>query len=226
MTTPLQESISILDSLMSGLASTVLGPSAGPQDASFRRLYGDIIAYAPELLTDRTLPTPLLQAFELATSTGATLLGYELFRQQVLATPYTSSLAQGVNFLFLWFTLAQEATIIANTVYTSRQDADADLNTIDAAFTLAEIDVADSSVSVYQQMIYLHAAVVRDLVNRSLLLPQVIRYNFTRNLPSLTMAQRLYPDDALTLDRSGELILENKVIHPAFMPQYGVCLGA
>ena len=225
MTTPLNESISILNTLMSGLASTVLGPSVGDQDSAFRRAYGDIIANGQTLITDLTLPAPLLNAFQLATATGATLLGYDLFRQQIVNTTFVSQMAQSVNYLFLWFTLAQESIVISDTNYVSRQDAEADLATIDAAFTLAEVDVAELNTDVYLQMIYLHAATIRDLVARSMLLPQVVDYKFTRTLPSLSIAQRLYPDDALVEDRSDELVLENKIVHPAFMPSSGICLS-
>ena len=223
--TPLEESINVLTSLMSGLASVVQGPSTGPQDSAFRRQYGDIIAEAATLLSTLTLPAPLLNAFNLATQTQATLLGYDLFRQKIVATPTVSALAVSVVNLFLWFTLGQEATIISTTQYASRQDADGDLATIDAAFQAAEISVADVDVGVYQQMITLHAAVIRDLVARSMLLPQVVDYSFPRTLPSLVLAQKLYPDDMLTVDRSDELILENKAINPAFMPSYGICLS-
>ena len=225
MTTPLQESIAVLTKLMSGLASVVQGPSVGSQDAAFRRVFGDINANAATLLSTLTLPSQLLSAFNLATQTNPSLLLYDLFRQQIVATQTISSQATWVVYLFLWFTLGQECAIIASTQYVSRQDATNDLNVIDAAFEQAETTVAETSVAVYQAMIYLRAAVVRDLVTRSMLLPQVVPYSFTRNYPSVVMAQRLYPDDALTEDRSDELVAENKVIHPGFMPSYGICLS-
>jgi len=57
------------------------------------------------------------------------------------------------------------------------------------------------------------------------LLPRVINYNVGGVLPSLTVAQRLYPDAMLNTDRSDELRLENKIIHPAFMRPTGICLS-
>jgi prophage DNA circulation protein len=60
-----------------------------------------------------------------------------------------------------------------------------------------------------------------DLINRALQLPSLVAYSFPRSLPSLTMSWRLYADIA----HADELVAQNKVIHPAFMPASGVALS-
>ena len=59
-------------------------------------------------------------------------------------------------------------------------------------------------------------------INRSLQLPSLVSYSFPRSLPSLVKAWRLYADSA----RADQLVAENKVIHPAFMPASGIALSS
>jgi prophage DNA circulation protein len=49
----------------------------------------------------------------------------------------------------------------------------------------------------------------------------VITYGFTQVMPALRMAQRAYADPK----RYAELIAENNVVHPAFMPRDGKMLA-
>jgi prophage DNA circulation protein len=63
--------------------------------------------------------------------------------------------------------------------------------------------------------------VVKHLVERGRQLPRVITYNYQQVMPSLRMAQRAYADPL----RHVELINENHVVHPAFMPRDGKMLA-
>jgi hypothetical protein len=83
------------------------------------------------------------------------------------------------------YCLAQMARVIANTTFVSRSDADAVLAQMNAAFDPAEEEAADEHDSGnYQNLIALHGAVTRDLVKRSILLPQRITFEFGRSMPS------------------------------------------
>ena len=66
----------------------------------------------------------------------------------------------------------------------------------------------------YAALKTLRAAVVRDLTVRGASLPTVVTVNLALNLPSLTIAQRLYRDAS----RSDQIAGEAQAIHPAFCP--------
>ena len=66
----------------------------------------------------------------------------------------------------------------------------------------------------YAALKTLRACVVRDLTVRGASLPTVVAVNLPLNLPSLTIAQRLYQDAS----RSDEIAGEAHAIHPAFCP--------
>ena len=70
-------------------------------------------------------------------------------------------------------------------------------------------------------MLKLHGDVTKFLVDQGRLLPRIINYSHMAPIPSLRMAQNAYADPT----RSQELIDENHVVHPAFMPLTGNMLA-
>jgi hypothetical protein len=190
--------------------------------AALRTACGDVHAHADTYLIDATLPVELLNCFQLATPAGATFDSYEAIRNNVLALTPISVPAKIVADLGLWYTLGEECRCIAATSYVSRQDVAAAIDQVNTAFWPAEEKAADlSQGSFYLAVVSLHAATTRDLVARSLLLPNVVAFDFKAPMPTLWGAQRLYADGS----RADQLRNENKVVHPAFMLPQGVCLS-
>jgi prophage DNA circulation protein len=112
--------------------------------------------------------------------------------------------------------LASEARLVAAIEFTSRDDVQTVTDQINAAFAMAaEAASDDLDASTYMVITSLHAAITKYLADRSRTLPRVVRYRFNRTMTALRMSQRLYGNGA----RSDELRLENKVVHPAFMPR-------
>jgi prophage DNA circulation protein len=224
----LLEATGILTRMMNGLLGVVGGPMTGRSDFDLRRAVGDINAEAEELIAVATLPKPLLNAFALAQQAGGTFDAFDRLRRQLLAEVPISNAAIAVTQLGTRFCLSTQARIVAATAYVSRQDADVALGRINDAFAPAEEDAADQhDAGTYQALIALHGATVRDLVDRSMLLPRIVNYTLPQSVPALTLANAIYPDDiARNDDRSDEIIMENKVVHPAFMPRQGIALSA
>ena len=79
----------------------------------------------------------------------------------------------------------------------------------------------DLDAATYMALISLHADVVKHLADRGRQLPRVIQYQYQAVMPALRMAQLAYADPSRYL----ELIAENSVIHPAFMPLTGKMLA-
>jgi len=119
-------------------------------------------------------------------------------------------------------TLAMEARIVAYMSFRSREEGDAIAVQMNAAFSAtAEVAADDLDAATYRAIISLHGDVVKHLAERGRQLPRVISYNYAVPMPSLRMAQRAYADPRRHVD----LISENHVVHPAFMPREGKMLA-
>jgi prophage DNA circulation protein len=74
---------------------------------------------------------------------------------------------------------------------------------------------------VYQAVVGCHAALMQYLVAEARPLPRMVEYGFSKRMPTLVLAQRLYQDPS----RADELRLENRIVHPLFAPAAGRCLS-
>ena len=72
----------------------------------------------------------------------------------------------------------------------------------------------DCDQGTYLALINLHGNVTMHLADRGRQLPRVIAYKYRMVMPALRMAQRAYAEPS----RYQELVDENQVVHPAFMP--------
>jgi prophage DNA circulation protein len=118
--------------------------------------------------------------------------------------------------------LAAEARIIAYTTFRSRDEVEATATAInDALNQTSEIAADDLDAGTYMAILRLHGDVVKHLADRGRQLPRVVSYSYQAVVPALRMAQREYGDP----NRYQELIDENKVVHPAFMPRDGQMLA-
>jgi prophage DNA circulation protein len=120
------------------------------------------------------------------------------------------------------FTLAMEARIIAYMTFRSREEVDDISIQINEAFSeSAEAAADDLDTGTYMALIRMHGDVVQHLAAQGRMLPRVVAYNYQATMPSLRMAQWAYADPL----RHQELITENHVVHPAFMPRTGTMLA-
>ncbi len=122
------------------------------------------------------------------------------------------------------FALVEMARIVAATTFTSRQDVDATLARVNAAFAPAEdFAAAQFNAVVWRALVASHADVVRDLKARARPLPRIVSYAFGTRMPLLTLANRLFGDAS----RAEQLLAENcDTVHPLFMPPTGRTLSA
>lgn len=118
--------------------------------------------------------------------------------------------------------LAAEARVISAMTFASRAEANTVLTRINAAFNEAGLRAADDlDAGTYAAILSLQSLTVKFLTDQALRLPYIIDYEFPKVLPSLRMSQQVYGDAT----RSLQLINENKVVHPAFMPRTGRMLS-
>ncbi|MGY3119125.1 prophage DNA circulation protein [Bradyrhizobium sp. S3.14.4] len=161
-------------------------------------------------------------ALDLARHSYATLVTMDRVRKAALAeTPKSLPAVLCVNAI-VRLTLCCEARIIAFMTFRSREEVDRVSDAMNEAFSETSEAAADSlDAGTYMALIRLHGDVTAHLADRGRQLPRVIRYEFQQVMSSLRMAQRAYADPK----RYKELINENHVVHPAFMPRVGKMLA-
>lgn len=193
----------------------------GTVGTSLRRAVGMLVADR-----DLTDPTSFCFAFnvclDLARHCEATLVTMDRVRKAALAETPVHLPAIGTVMNIVRLTLAMEARIVAYMTFGSRQEADTIAASLNDAFTDTEEAAADDlDAATYMAILRLHGDVTQHLADAGRQLPRVIGYDFRAVMPSLRMAQRAYADPS----RHQELINENHVVHPAFMPTSGIMLA-
>ena len=209
----------VLDALLAS------GVDAANQDgATLRQLCGALAADAVDQVQAGTFGVPLLACFRAATTAGATFAGMDRVRQQAQAVTASDLPVQRVAQTAVRLALAEIARILAATTFTSRQDIDAALARVNAAFIPAEdFAAAQFNNVVWRALLASHGDIVRDLTARARPLPRIVTYSFGTRMPVLTLANRLYGDAG----RAEELLAENRdTVHPLFMPASGRALSA
>jgi prophage DNA circulation protein len=140
-----------------------------------------------------------------------------LLAEQPIGLPAVLTKNTAVNLV-----LATEARIIAYMNFQSREEVDRIADAMNAAFSEAETIAADDcDQGSYMVMINLHGTVVKLLADRGRMLPRIISYKYQMVMPALRMSQRAYA----TPSRYQDLINENQIVHPAFMPTEGKMLA-
>ena len=180
------------------------------------------------MVVDRALTDPQSFCFafnvcvDLARHCGATLVTMDRIRKAALAETPAGLPAVGTVMDIVRLTLAMEARIVAYMKFRSREEADQIALQMNAAFSeTAEIAADDLDAATYMAILRLHGDVTRHLSDQGRQLPRVIAYVHPAVMPALRMAQRAYADPS----RYEELISENHVVHPAFMPTTGIMLA-
>ena len=219
----LNETMSATKLVLAALLDTLSG-STGKAGAQLNYLCGKLRVNGPKQLNvgGYDFWADLVACFEAAPLAGATFLGMDTVRLVARALTPSSLPAVALKNFATRMALAEQARILSATTFTSRQQLDAVFDQIDVAFNDAELVAADNMDNVaYRALIAIHAAVSNDLATRSFTLPRMTTYKMPIRMPALTLAQRIYYDPS----RSGELIAENRPIHPLFMPSSGVALS-
>lgn len=189
--------------------------------ASLRRAVGLMIA-DDNMIHIGTFAIAFRVCLDLARAAGASLTSMGRIRIAALQEVPQSLGATITTLAMVRLTLAQEGRIVAAMTFNSRDDVEAVASTMNEAFgAAAEVAADDLDAGTYMAIITLHADVTKHLADRGRLLPRVINYSYPTTMPSLTMAQRAYADPS----RADELRLENRVVHPAFMPMAGKMLA-
>jgi prophage DNA circulation protein len=197
-------------------------PTRGRPGSDLRTAIGDIKANLESLLINNTIGPPLLECFELARTTGATLSQMNQVHSVATAQTATTPGAITIKDALIELALTIEAKIIADMVFVSRQDVEMIKGSINATFAPIEEEVADQmDAMTYRAIISLHAAITFHLYETARPLPNMLRFRFGISMPTLMIAQRLYADAG----RADELRQENKVVHPAFMRSTGRALS-
>jgi prophage DNA circulation protein len=224
------EAVGVLTVVLNALLGTLGGMLGRPQAAA-KLAIGSLQASAAQALNSAQVGTPLLSCFDLCVAAGATLSQMGTVSATVQAQQNLMGLpAVAVAITAVYYSLIEQARLAEQTNFVSRQDVDAMMTVMNNAFDPAEEFAADvtDDPSVYQAIVALHAAVMQDLTTRARPLPQMITYSFSKSMPSLALAQRIY--SAQINPRTGvmyadDLVAENKTVHPGFMQRTGRALS-
>lgn len=213
----LDEAESVVGSVLDDLLNTIIAP-VGESGAKTRYLCGWTRANARTLIAQggNDFWIVLAACFEIATQGGSTFEAMDKVRAKAEALSPGLPAGIAVRNFSVRMSLAQEARILAATEFKSRQDIDRYFDRINDSFERAEVLAADNLDNVsYTLLVKIHATVSNDLANRARPLPRMVTLTMPQSKPSLYLVQRLYGDAT----RNGELIEENKPIHPLFMPR-------
>jgi hypothetical protein len=218
----MMEAVPLIGRLCANLLTIVSGKGDPAFDA--RRAIGQVIATAPTLCWTNTIGPALDNCFDLVRQSGCTLWQMEGVRSELEAEPTPLTLGATLTRDYsIQLALAHMAKIIGVMTFKSRQDVDDIIAAIQQPFADAEETAADTmDPMVYRGLIELRAAIVNHLVQTARPLPSLLNYQFAKVFPSLVISQRLYGDAS----RYDEIRDENKIVHPAFCPIYGVALSA
>jgi prophage DNA circulation protein len=194
---------------------------SGSFGTALRRCVGMMIA-DENMIDLPTFGTAFSICLDLARNCNATLVTMDRVRKAALAETPVSLPATQTVLAIVRLTLACEARIISSMTFASRDEVDAIATAMNDAFSqTSEIAADDLDSYTYMALIRLHGDVTRHLADRGRQLPRVIAYQYQMVMPAMRMAQRAYTDPS----RYQELIAENGVVHPAFMPREGNMLS-
>lgn len=199
-------------------------PPSGLPGSTARVAIGDLQAKAPSLLSNDAIGPWLQSCFDTVVAAGATRAQFDWVRNEVsiIATPKTVGGAMLQNSC-ISLCLAAEADVISAMTFTSFQDVAAVIDSLRPPFQDAiEISADEMDQMTFLALTGLAGALVNHLITTARPLPRLVNYQFADVLPSIIIAYRLYADAS----RADEVIMENKVVHPAFCPLVGVALSS
>jgi len=215
------EVAAIIQRIGPAVLSTVTA-GAGSSGSELRRMIGKLLASDSAITDSASFAAQMIDCLNEARAAGATWVTMARVRLQALSESPQSLSATVLVQMIVRLSLAQEARLVTDLEFKSRDDVDSVAQTMAAAFdAAAEIASDDLQAGAYMAIISLQAAVTKYLTDTGRQLPRVVNYHVVQTLPALAMAQRFYADAS----RADDLRNENKVVHPAFMPRDGRMLA-
>jgi prophage DNA circulation protein len=188
---------------------------------ALRRMVGMMVVDY-NMLHRATFGTVFAMILDLTRQCAATLVTTDRIRKAALAETPAGLPATQTVLAIVRLTLASEAQVLAGMAFRSRDEVDAIATAMNDAFSATEERASDDlDAHTYIALMSLHGDVTKHLADQGRVLPRVISYQYQMVMPSLRMAQYVYADPS----RSDELIAENNVVHPAFMPRTGKMLA-
>lgn len=211
-----------------GVTDIVLGfmlevtPTRGRAGSTLRTAIGYFTTNAVSIIQNDLYGPPLDNIFMLAQQTGINRAQMKQVRFVAAGLDPWSLGGTIVKNTLINFALASETRLLADMIFRSRSDVERIKKEMNDGFNaMEEIAADDMDQITYQTLVSLHAAVSFFLTEVARPLPRMLQYRFNQVFPSLIVAYKLYADAA----RADELRMENKIIHPAFMPLIGLALS-
>ncbi len=212
----------VVGRIFDGLSVTI--PSvAGSSGSDLRRQIGDLRAFAIDKLEDQTFSTELLNCFTAARLAGASRQSFEMLRQKLFAEVFTGPVTASIIYAAIVYCLGAESRLITAIIFKSRDDVDIMMKKMSAAFKTACDTAADEmDPQSYQTISASYAALMQFLSTTARPLPRMMKFELPLPFPALTAAMKMYQDPS----RWEEIVGENHVVHPAFLPRQLVGLSA
>lgn len=218
-----QPTLDLLGAILNAILAYSGADDLGTVGADLDAAVGDLRANGQRLLRQAAISAPLFNCFDLARQTGMAFDAMERLRTTIAALETADPRAALIKTRALVFCCIQEAAILADTTFGSRNEIERVQALATAAFTVSQdATAAAGDTDTYRALIGLRAIMVRDLTDRSRPLPQIVTYDLALSPSSLVLAQRLYGDAS----RADELVAENAAVHPLFMARTGRALSA
>ena len=214
------EVLGIVQRIGPAVMSSAVDPT-GAVGTSLRRAVGMLIA-DENMVDTQAFSIAFGICLDLARQSKATIVTMDRVRKAALAEVPVSFPAVQTVLAIVRLTLATEARIVAYMSFRSRDEVSEISTALNLAFSqTSEVAADDLDQGTYMALITLHGTVIKHLADRGRILPRVISYKYPMVMPALRMAQLAYTSG----ERYQELINENHVVHPAFMPREGKMLA-
>lgn len=205
----------LVNRMLDNLALTMQS-QIGRGSIRFRSKVGDVRANYMDYLKAGTFPAELNAAFEIAFESQARLAGFRNLRTRLFEEEPIGDITKAIWQTSIFFSLSVESRLLTNLEFTSRDDVDAMIKVMKEGFDAARELAADAlDSSVYQALTFLAGATTAHLANVARPLPRIVTFKAMAIEPALTLSNRYYR----SAERWEELVLENKVVHPAFCPR-------
>ena len=211
-----EEVLAIIDRIGPVVLSAAVHPST-----SLRRSVGMMMADV-NMANIQVFTYAFGVCLDLARQSNATIFTLDRVRKSALAEVPITFPAEQTVLAIVRLTLATQARIGAYMQFRSRQEVEDLADAVNRIFNqTTEVAADDLDQATYMALIKLHGTLVKHLSDQGRQLPRVISYTYPMVMPALRMAQRAYTEPS----RYQELITENNVVHPAFMPKEGKMLA-
>lgn len=201
----------LLDNMSLSIAS--VGRQEG---SSARRQIGIVRADFLTLLRDRGFGTELLSCFTLLLAIPVTLDSISYVRDQLFLELPEGPIASALVQTAIFYCLSSEGRILSKATFVSRDEVEVMMARMKAAFDRAR-DIAsdDMDSQAYLNLTRLAGAVTQHLATTARPLPRMVTFKVSHSYPAMPLANLLYHDPK----RWEELVAENNIHHPAFMPR-------